>query len=55
MRGTITWRFKVLHLDSTTLGTFGRAASIVALIYLLGLIVLLFFQETKDDAFLASS
>ena len=31
----------------TTLGTFGRAASTVALIYLLGLIVLLFAPETK--------
>jgi MFS family permease len=31
----------------TTFGTFGRAASTVALIYLLGLIVLLFAPETK--------
>jgi MFS family permease len=31
----------------TTLGTFGRAASTVALIYLLGLVVLLFAPETK--------
>ncbi len=31
----------------TTLGTFGRAASTVALIYLLGLAVLLFAPETK--------
>jgi hypothetical protein len=31
----------------TTLGTFGRAASTVALIYLLGLLVLLFAPETK--------
>ena len=33
----------------TTLGTFGRAASTVALIYLLGLIVLLFAPETKGQ------
>lgn len=32
----------------TTLGTFGRAASTVGLIYLLGLVVLLFAPETKD-------
>ena len=32
-----------------TLGTFGRAASTVALIYLLGLIVLLFAPETKGQ------
>ncbi len=31
----------------TTLGTFGRAASTVALIYLIGLVVLLFAPETK--------
>jgi MFS family permease len=31
----------------TTLGTFGRAASTVAFIYLLGLVVLLFAPETK--------
>ena len=31
----------------TTLGTFGRAASTVALIYLLGLLVLLFAPETR--------
>jgi MFS family permease len=31
----------------TTLGTFGRAASTVALVYLLGLVVLLFAPETK--------
>lgn len=31
----------------TSLGTFGRAASTVALIYLLGLVVLLFTPETK--------
>jgi MFS family permease len=31
----------------TTLGTFGRAASTVALIYLVGLVVLLFAPETK--------
>lgn len=31
----------------TTLGTFGRAASTVALIYLAGLVVLLFAPETK--------
>lgn len=31
----------------TTLGTFGRAASMVALIYLVGLVVLLFAPETK--------
>ena len=31
----------------TTLGTFGRAASMVALIYLMGLVVLLFAPETK--------
>ncbi|WP_455379080.1 MFS transporter, partial [Petrachloros mirabilis] len=31
----------------TTLGTFGRAASTVALIYLLGLVVLLFAPETR--------
>lgn len=31
----------------TTLGTFGRAASTVALIYVIGLIVLLFAPETK--------
>jgi MFS family permease len=31
----------------TTFGTFGRAASIIALIYLLGLVVLLFAPETK--------
>ena len=31
----------------TTLGTFGRAASVVALIYLFGLAVLLFAPETK--------
>jgi len=31
----------------TTFGTFGRAASTVALIYLIGLVVLLFAPETK--------
>ena len=31
----------------TTLGTFGRAASTVALIYLVGLVVLFFAPETK--------
>jgi hypothetical protein len=31
----------------TTLGTFGRAASTVALIYLAGLVVLWFAPETK--------
>ena len=30
-----------------TLGTFGRAASTVALVYLLGLVVLLFAPETR--------
>jgi MFS family permease len=33
----------------TTLGTFGRAASTVALIYLVGLVVLLFAPETKGQ------
>jgi MFS family permease len=33
----------------TTLGSFGRAASTVALIYLLGLVVLLFAPETKGQ------
>jgi MFS family permease len=33
----------------TTLGTFGRAASTVALIYLFGLVVLLFAPETKGQ------
>ncbi len=33
----------------TTLGTFGRAASTVALVYLVGLIVLLFAPETKGQ------
>ncbi len=33
----------------TTLGTFGRAASTVALVYLIGLIVLLFAPETKGQ------
>jgi len=31
----------------TELGTFGRAASTVALIYLVGLVVLIFAPETK--------
>jgi MFS family permease len=31
----------------TTLGTFGRAASTVALVYLIGLVVLLYAPETK--------
>ena len=31
----------------TTLGTFGKAASTVALIYVLGLVVLLFAPETR--------
>jgi cyanate permease len=31
----------------TQLGSFGRAASTVALIYLVGLIVLIFARETK--------
>ena len=34
----------------TTLGTFGRAASTVALIYLIGLVVLLYAPETKGKA-----
>jgi hypothetical protein len=31
----------------TTLGTFGRAASTVALIYVVGLVTLLYAPETK--------
>ena len=31
----------------TTLGTFGRAASTVALVYVVGLVVLVFAPETK--------
>jgi MFS family permease len=33
----------------TTLGTFGRAASAIALIYLVGLVVLLYAPETKGQ------
>jgi len=34
-------------LRSTVLGSFGKTANTVALIYLMGLVVLLFAQETK--------
>jgi hypothetical protein len=33
--------------ETTELGTFGRAASTVALVYLAGLVILIFAPETK--------
>ena len=38
---------RMRRLRSTVLGSFAKAASTVALIYLVGLVVLLFAPETK--------
>jgi hypothetical protein len=35
--------------ETTELGTFGRAASTVALVYLAGLVILIFAPETKGN------
>ena len=45
--GGIIFSIFLIGLLVTELGTFGRAASTVALIYLVGLVVLIFAPETK--------